>query len=92
MKNLKHIRRFNESEENLNISDVRSSKLSFDEYVGGVMDELNKRFDLTTKEIDEIIEWYRDGIEYSFFGENGYENIKTLVNSFVVDGKLKWKR
>jgi hypothetical protein len=26
MKDLKHIRRFNESEENLNISDVRSSK------------------------------------------------------------------
>jgi hypothetical protein len=28
MKDLKHIKRFNESEENLNISDVRSSKLS----------------------------------------------------------------
>jgi hypothetical protein len=28
MKDLKHIRRFNESEENLNISDVRSSKLN----------------------------------------------------------------
>jgi hypothetical protein len=28
MKDLKHIRRFNESEENLNISDVRSSKIN----------------------------------------------------------------
>ena len=27
MKDLKHIRRFNDSEENLNISDVRSSEL-----------------------------------------------------------------
>jgi len=80
------------SEEKLNISDVRSSKLSFDEYVGDVMDELNKRFDLTTKEIDEIIDWYRDDIEDAFFGSEGYINVKKLVNSFVVDGKLKWKR
>ena len=92
MKNLKHIKRFNESEENLNISDVRNSKLSFDEYVDDVIDELNKRFDLTTKEIDEIIDWYRDDIEDAFFGGEGYVNVKTLVNSFVVDGKLKWKR
>jgi hypothetical protein len=28
MKDLKHIKRFNESEENLNISDVRSSKIN----------------------------------------------------------------
>jgi hypothetical protein len=28
MKNLKYIKRFNESEENLNISDVRSSKIN----------------------------------------------------------------
>ena len=92
MKHLKHIKRFNESEENLNISDVRNSKLSFDEYVDDVIDELNKRFDLTTKEIDEIIDWYRDDIEDAFFGGEGYVNVKTLVNSFVVDGKLKWKR
>jgi hypothetical protein len=29
MNDLKHIRRFNESEENLNISDVRSSKIIY---------------------------------------------------------------
>ena len=76
----------------LNKSDVISSKLSFDEYVGDIMDELNKRFDLTTKEIDEIIDWYRYDIEDGFFGGEGYINVKTLVNSFIVDGKLKWKR
>jgi hypothetical protein len=92
MKDNKHIKSFNEHQENLNISDVRSSKLSFDEYVGDIVDELNKRFDLTTKEIDEVIDWYRDDIEDSFFGGKGYVNVKTLVNSFVVDGKLKWKR
>jgi hypothetical protein len=32
MKDLKHIKRFNESEENLNISDVRSSKKINDSY------------------------------------------------------------
>jgi len=72
--------------------DVRSSKLSFDEYIGDIVDELNKRFDLTSKEIDEIVEWYRDDIEDGFFGGKGYINAKTLVNSFVTDGKLKWKR
>jgi hypothetical protein len=92
MKSKGHIQSFKEHQENLNISDVRSSKLSFDEYVGDIIDELNKRFDLTTKEIDEIVEWYRDDIEDSFFGGEGYANVKTLVNSFVVDGKLKWKR
>ena len=91
-KRLKNIQTFEQHPSELNISDVRSSKLSFDEYVGDIVDELNKRFDLTTKEIDEIIEWYRDDIEDSFFGGKGYVNVKTLVNSFVVDGKLKWKR
>ena len=89
---LKNIKTFEEHSSELNISEVRSSKLSFDEYVDDVMDELNKRFDLTTKEIDEIVEWYRDDIEYGFFGDKGYINVKTLVNSFVVGGKLKWKR
>jgi hypothetical protein len=92
MKHLKTRNQLNEASENLNISDVRSSKLSFDDYVSDIVDELNKRFDLTTKEIDEIIEWYRDDIEDSFFDGKGYVNLKTLVNSFVVDGKLKWKR
>ncbi len=92
MKSKNNIQSFGEFKENLNISDVISSKLSFDEYVGDIMDELNKRFDLTTKEIDEIVEWHIDDIEDGFFGGKGYINVKTLVNSFVVDGKLKWKR
>jgi hypothetical protein len=33
MKDLKHIKRFNESEENLNISDVRSSKRNYDKLI-----------------------------------------------------------
>jgi hypothetical protein len=49
MKN-NNIQSFGEFNEKLNISDVRSSKLSFDDYVSDIVDELNKRFDLTTKE------------------------------------------
>ena len=33
MKDLKHIRRFNESEENLNISDVSDSLLQLEKYI-----------------------------------------------------------
>lgn len=45
MKDLKHIKRFNESDENLNISDVRSSKIN----------EWNKE-PLIVKSIDECLE------------------------------------
>ncbi|NPV13038.1 MAG: hypothetical protein HPY57_14830 [Ignavibacteria bacterium] len=49
MKDLKHIRRFNESNENFNISDVRSSKTPEDrleEYVDNnvATQKLNKPF------------------------------------------------
>lgn len=72
-----------------------NSKLSFDEYVDDIVTEINSRFNLNPKEIDEIIDWHRVEIEVGFFGvfgAKGYVNVKTLVNSFVVDGKLKWKR
>jgi hypothetical protein len=41
--------------------------------------------DLTTKEIEQIIDWYRDDIEDSFFGGEGYtkEELKTIfANNF----------
>lgn len=66
-------------------------ELSFDEYVVDIVDELNKRFELQPKEINEIIFWYKDDIEEGFFGGKGYVNAKTLVNSLVVNDKLKWK-
>lgn len=91
MKEFKHIKKFNESDENYNMSNV-NSKSSFDEYVSDIVDELNNRFDLTSKEIDEIIDWYRNDIEDGFFNNNGYVNVKKLVNSFIVCDKLKWKR
>ncbi len=57
MKDLKHIRRFNESEENLNISDVRSSnsnkiRLEKVDPMGNVTEtiELEGRWKITTGE------------------------------------------
>ncbi len=64
----------------------KCSKISFDEYVGDIVYELNKIFDLSTKEIYEVIDFYRDDIEEGFFGGHGYVNVKQLINSFIVDG------
>ena len=57
MKDLKHIKRFNESDENLNISDVRSSnsnkiKLEKIDPMGNVIEtiELDGRWKITTDE------------------------------------------
>jgi hypothetical protein len=57
MKNLKHIKRFNESQENLNISDVRSSnsnkiRLEKVDPMGNVTEtiELEGRWKITTGE------------------------------------------
>lgn len=57
MKDLKHIKRFNESDENLNISDVRSSnsnkiKLEKIDPMGNVIEtiELEGRWKITTGE------------------------------------------
>ena len=45
MKDLKHIRRFNESEENSNISDVRSSKKT----IGQISDEIEELEDIKNR-------------------------------------------
>lgn len=45
MKDIKHIKSFNEHQENLNISDVRSSKTPeerMEEYVDNILEELDK--------------------------------------------------
>ena len=45
MKDLKHIKRFNESDENLNISDVRSSKKT----IGQISDEIDELEDIKNR-------------------------------------------
>jgi hypothetical protein len=55
MKDLKHIKRFNESEENLNISDVRSSKEQLKHFLDYV-----RRYHVSSIPMDKI-EDYVDG-------------------------------
>ena len=55
MKNLKHIKRFNESEENLNISGVRSSKEQLKHFLDYV-----RRYYVSSIPMDKI-EDYVDG-------------------------------
>lgn len=37
----------------------KNTKLTFEDYTDDVAYELKRRFNLTPKEIDEVIEWYR---------------------------------
>ena len=73
MKDLKHIRRFNESDENLNISDVRSSNKSF--YM------VERRRDNTMTEdancflgssMDKVVEWINNNKDFDKRGYNWY--------------------
>ena len=54
MKDLKHIKRFNESEENLNISDVRSSKKSINEDIYDLFIEFEKSIKKHIQEVQDI--------------------------------------
>ena len=62
MKNLKHIKRFNESEENLNISDVSDSETKIiqikNEYldIDKQLNELHKKQNQLSKSIREILD------------------------------------
>ena len=77
MKYLKHIRRFNESEENLNISDVRSSKIN--ELFGG-----NRKDDIETtiKSITDRLYIIKNDVVYSR---------EDMIKIEFIDGLLKGK-
>ena len=70
MKDLKHIKRFNESDENLNISDVRSGKSHIDfldefvEKMNKLRDDVKEKGYIDDKDVDFIEELYST---YSFF-------------------------
>jgi len=66
MKDLKHIKRFNESEENLNISDVSDSekiKASLDMIIDGFdYHFISKKYD-TKEELEEQLKWFSDWVK-----------------------------
>jgi predicted transcriptional regulator len=64
-------------------------KITFTDYIDEVYDELKRRFDLTGKEIDKVIDYHSNDIEDAFQQRGGYVSPKKLVSSFVKDGKLK---
>lgn len=71
------------------ILETKKEKITLSEYFDDILIKLEKRFDLTSKEADEVIEYYRDDIEMGFYDG---DSVNTVINSWVKDGKLKWKR
>lgn len=71
------------------ILETKKEKITLSEYFDDIFTKLKKRFDLTSKQIDEVIEYYRDDIEMGF---HDGDSINTVINSLVKDGKLKWKK
>ena len=71
------------------ILETKKEKITLSDYFDDILTKLEKRFDLTSKEADEVIEYYRDEIEMGF---HDGDSVNTVINSFVKDGKLKWKR
>lgn len=73
--------------------EFNESKITLDEYLIHISEELKDRFDVSVDEIDQILNYYMDEIEYAFYNKDGYINVKELIeNTFIKDGKLKWKR
>ena len=90
MKDLKHIRRFNESDENLNISDVISSekiKENFD-YKKILIDIDNKEEDYKyyvgyIKTSEKLTSWTHDGI---FKGFKTHEDVLSFIDELKDKG------
>jgi hypothetical protein len=82
MKDLKHIKRFNESQENLNISDVRSSKIN--EFFGG-SDSKEYKHKLEDLNIDAVLEGldilrhYNPQYYSKYFGDRIFKSYKPSV-------------
>ena len=58
MKDLKHIRRFNESEENLNISDVSDSqKINWDDFIQDLRRDMGSNTSIKTTDFRYLEKW-----------------------------------
>jgi len=88
MKDLKHIKRFNESEENLNISDVSSSNKNSGEYY-----IVERRRDNTMTEdancflgssMNKVVDWINDNKDFDKRDYNWY----WVVIKIVVDDEF----
>jgi hypothetical protein len=83
MKDLKHIKRFNESDENLNISDVRSSKIN--ELFGGQMkDSIVPMIDRVINKLETIKDEMTDN-------KRGTYNREDMIKIEFIDGLIQGK-
>jgi hypothetical protein len=58
MKDLKHIKRFNESEENLNISDVSDSqKINWDDFIQDLRRDMGSNTSIKTTDFRYLEKW-----------------------------------
>ena len=69
-----------------------STSITFENYIDQFVDELEKRFDLSPDEMYQVIDYYREDLELAFHGHGGYTSVAQVVDSFVENGKLKWKK
>jgi hypothetical protein len=72
MKDLKHIKRFNESQENLNISDVSNSKLKINEMAN------------THKTKEELVNYLVELLSHSHIREDFRKNLMSEDDDFVL--------
>ena len=76
MKDLKHIRRFNESEENLNISDVSDS-------IYYIYDELNKRYYAGIPNTHDVFSKYKSEANIYKTKEKAQKHIDEIKDDFL---------
>lgn len=96
MKDLKHIRRFNESNENFNISDVRSSKTPEDrleEYVDNnvATQKLNKPFITPQSLLIQKLE-IKQAAKEDYDKQTKYDNAYDRQKGFIEGVKWAMKR
>ena len=87
MKNLKHIKRFNESDENLNISDVSDSeKFGFDQDEIGSTDVLSGLSKDVYKAADEYASLYDPKYKTAYFMRQALQEAQEAIRRGFLDG------
>lgn len=66
--------------------------MKFNDYVNEVATVLKKRFELSFDEIVQVIDYYANDIDDAFFGYNECIDPNSLIDSLLINGKLKWKK
>ena len=68
---------------------LKTEKITLGDYFDDVYRYLKKKFDLTSRQVDEIVSYYRETIEMGFMDG---DSVKSVVNSLFEDGELTWRK